>query len=221
MSRGQPGPPGARLGAMVAVASLLEQLARTRRFTLGVPAQFTITRDGAAVLFLRSRAGDDVLFTASEEPTQTHLWRYRPAEGIQRLTAEPGVHSGVRRGGTLVHVAGGAGQPGGRVRVLRESAGSVRTDCLDSLSERAELTPRPAMLVLGPRRLRAMLFLPSWHGPGSGKLPVLEDQVTAVREAARLHPDLDLGRAGIRGWSFGGCLPRRRGRSGCHRPAAV
>jgi len=30
--------------------------------------------------------------------------------------------------------------------------------------------------------------------------------VTALHEAARLHPDLDLGRVGIRGWSFGGSL---------------
>jgi dipeptidyl-peptidase 4 len=45
--------------AAASLASLLEQLVRTRLFTLGVPAQFTITRDGAAVLFLRSRAGDD------------------------------------------------------------------------------------------------------------------------------------------------------------------
>jgi dipeptidyl-peptidase 4 len=36
--------------------------------------------------------------------------------------------------------------------------------------------------------------------------PVLQDQVTAVQEAARLHPDLDPDRVGIRGWSFGGSL---------------
>jgi dipeptidyl-peptidase-4 len=36
--------------------------------------------------------------------------------------------------------------------------------------------------------------------------PPLEDQVTAVREAARLYPQLDLGRVGIRGWSFSGSL---------------
>jgi dipeptidyl-peptidase-4 len=36
---------------------------------------------------------------------------------------------------------------------------------------------------------------------------VLEDQITALEEAARRHPDaLDLGRVGIRGWSFGGWL---------------
>jgi dipeptidyl-peptidase-4 len=49
---------------------------------------------------------------------------------------------------------------------------------------------------------------PDWereiHGDRFG--PVLEDQETALREAARLHPELDLGRVGIRGWSFGGSL---------------
>ncbi|MGH3391516.1 MAG: prolyl oligopeptidase family serine peptidase [Actinomadura sp.] len=50
---------------------------------------------------------------------------------------------------------------------------------------------------------------PAWdrsvHGDFVG--PVLEDQIAALKEAALLHPDaLDLGRVGIRGWSFGGWL---------------
>ena len=36
--------------------------------------------------------------------------------------------------------------------------------------------------------------------------PVLQDQVDALRAAAQQHPDLDLTRVGIRGWSFGGYL---------------
>ncbi|MBW3662127.1 MAG: prolyl oligopeptidase family serine peptidase [Actinobacteria bacterium] len=36
--------------------------------------------------------------------------------------------------------------------------------------------------------------------------PVLEDQVIALREAAAIERRLDLGRVGIRGWSFGGFL---------------
>jgi dipeptidyl-peptidase-4 len=35
---------------------------------------------------------------------------------------------------------------------------------------------------------------------------VLEDQVDALRAVAAEHPDLDLSRVGIRGWSFGGFL---------------
>lgn len=35
---------------------------------------------------------------------------------------------------------------------------------------------------------------------------VLDDQITALRAAADLHPELDLDRVAIRGWSFGGYL---------------
>ncbi|MFG2005762.1 prolyl oligopeptidase family serine peptidase [Spirillospora sp. NPDC048911] len=50
---------------------------------------------------------------------------------------------------------------------------------------------------------------PSWDRAVHGDFvtPVLEDQVAALEEAARRHPAaLDLGRVGIRGWSFGGWL---------------
>jgi dipeptidyl-peptidase-4 len=50
---------------------------------------------------------------------------------------------------------------------------------------------------------------PAWERSVRGDFtePVLDDQVTALEEAARKHPEaLDLGRVGIRGWSFGGWL---------------
>ncbi|MGW1627386.1 S9 family peptidase, partial [Streptomyces sp. NPDC002172] len=60
---------------------LLRQLARTRRFTLGAPARFTVAPDGTCVLFLRSRAGDDPIGC---------LWTLDPATGAERLLADPG-----------------------------------------------------------------------------------------------------------------------------------
>lgn len=42
------------------------------------------------------------------------------------------------------------------------------------------------------------------HGDLAG--PVLQDQVDALHEVVARHPDLDLNRVGIRGWSFGGYL---------------
>ncbi len=49
---------------------------------------------------------------------------------------------------------------------------------------------------------------PAWEREVRGDLagPVLEDQLDALREAASIEPRLDLGRVGIRGWSFGGTL---------------
>jgi dipeptidyl-peptidase 4 len=244
-------------GAVVAHADQGE----TRHLTVdGVP----VTPTGLQLRAVLGVDEDEVLFTASEEPTETHLWTYRASDGIRRLSAEPGVHSGVSRGGTLVHVARDADQPGGRAAVLRSGRPAVP---IPSLAERPVLEVHATRLVLGPRELRAVLHLPSWHRPGSGRLPVLadpyggaglqrvtaeldapslvsqwiaeqgfavlvadgsgtpgrgpgwerevhgdlfgpvlQDQVTAVQEAARRHPDLDLSRVGIRGWSFGGSL---------------
>ena len=51
---------------------------------------------------------------------------------------------------------------------------------------------------LGPEFERAV------HGDLAA--PVLEDQIDALHAVAAEHPDLDLSRVGIRGWSFGGYL---------------
>jgi dipeptidyl-peptidase-4 len=232
----------------------------TRRLTVdGV----TVTPPGLQLRAVLDVDGGDVLFTASDEPTETHLWRWRAPDGLRRLSTGPGVHSGVRRGGTLVQVALGPDSPGGRVTVAREGKPTVP---VTSLVAQPVLDVHAAQLVLGPRELRAALHLPSWHRPGDhlpvlvdpyggaarqrvtagldwrsltaqwfaeqgfavlvadgagtpgrgpaweretyGDLlgPVLDDQVTALHEAARRFPELDLDRVGIRGWSFGGSL---------------
>lgn len=54
--------------------------ARTQRFTLGAPRSFTVSPDGARVVFLRSGSGTD---------RAGALWVLDPADGTERLAADP------------------------------------------------------------------------------------------------------------------------------------
>lgn len=244
-------------GALVAH----RDLRATRHLALdGTP----VTPGGLQVRAVLGVDGDDILFTASDDPTETHLWSYGPKSGLRQVSSGPGVHSGVSRGGTLVRVTRDAERPGGRAEVLRAAEPTVP---VLSYAERPVLGVHAERLVLGSLELRARLHFPSWYRRGSGPLPVLvdsyggaglqrvtaeldsrvllsqwfaeqgfavlttdgrgtpgrgpdwdrevygdlfgpvlDDQVTALHEAARRHPDLDLGRVAFRGWSFGGAL---------------
>jgi dipeptidyl-peptidase-4 len=67
----------------VVIDGFLQQLASTRRFTLGVPRAVTVSRDGGRVLFLRTRGGED---------PATCLWGLDLADGPggrERLLADP------------------------------------------------------------------------------------------------------------------------------------
>ncbi|MHC5904434.1 S9 family peptidase [Streptomyces sp. S6] len=55
--------------------------ARTQRFTLGAPRSFTAAPDGERVVFLRSASGTD---------RANALWVLDPADGSERLAADPG-----------------------------------------------------------------------------------------------------------------------------------
>ncbi|HTS98818.1 MAG TPA: prolyl oligopeptidase family serine peptidase [Streptosporangiaceae bacterium] len=222
-----------------------------------------VTPDGLNVREVTSADGDTVLFTASAEPSEIGLWAYSPGAGARPVEDSPGLHEGWRAGGTTVVVSESLGQPGARAAVYRDGR---RPAVIASLAEIPVLAPRPEVLRLGARELRTVVLLPSWHRPGSGRLPVLmdpyggpagqrvlawhdgyltsqwfaeqgfavviadgsgtpgrgpawereiygdlagpvlEDQVAALRTAAERFADLDLGRVGIRGWSFGGYL---------------
>jgi dipeptidyl-peptidase-4 len=120
--------------------------------------------------------GDTVLFSAStgSDPTAVGLWRYGP-DGLARVTPEHGVHSGRRSGGTTVLLSRSLDAPGVTVTVRADRRPGEEVT-ITSLAELPALpAPRPDLFTSGGREIRTALLLPSWHEPGSGKLPVLLD----------------------------------------------
>ncbi|WP_030241690.1 prolyl oligopeptidase family serine peptidase [Streptomyces sp. NRRL S-350] len=128
-----------------------------------------VTPAGLQLRAVLGTEGEQVLFTASDEPTETHLWTYEPAVGVRRSSDGPGLHTGVGRGGTLVVTTRATAH---LTTVLRDGAPARP---LISYAEPPVVTARPELLRLGPRELRAGLFLPTGHRPGDGPLPVLLD----------------------------------------------
>jgi dipeptidyl-peptidase-4 len=120
--------------------------------------------------------GDTVLFAGSREPTEIELWTYGPG-GARHIDLEPGVHSGRRAGGTTVITSQVLTRFIDWVEVFRESHAGVCAT-IKSLPERPNLAtergiPRAEIFAAGPRGIRTAVLLPSWHEPGSAKLPIL------------------------------------------------
>ncbi|MEU5020659.1 prolyl oligopeptidase family serine peptidase [Streptomyces angustmyceticus] len=139
-----------------------------------------VTPEGLQLCAVLGVEGERVLFTASDDPLETHVWRHEPGHGCRRLSRNPGRYTAVGRGGTVV--LAGATPRGDEVGVLRatgpDAAGGdedARYQVIPSLAEEPLVTPRPRHLRLSERQLHGALFLPSWHEEGAGKLPVLLD----------------------------------------------
>ena len=215
-----------------------------------------VTAPDLQVRAVLSVAGEEVLFTASTQPTEIHVWRWDTTGALSSLTSAPGVHAAVSGG--PVRVIGSSG-------LEHDSRWVLGAHVFESRAERPVLTPVVRLLTVGVRRLRVGLVLPRTHEPGvtlpvlmdpyggpqfqrvlaardawleaqwladqgfavivadgrgtpgrghtwaravRGDLagPALEDQIAALGDVASTHPDLDLTRVAIRGWSFGGYL---------------
>ena len=121
--------------------------------------------------------GDTVLFTASKaEPTEIGVWAYREGR-LEQVSGGPGVATGQRAGGTTVITTRNLESAGAEVRVLRAADGTgPEVTGIGSVAERPLLPePRPDIFAAGEHGIRTALLLPSWHRPGSARLPVLMD----------------------------------------------
>jgi dipeptidyl-peptidase-4 len=154
-----------------------------RRLLVATPAELAagtaapVTPPGLQVRQILDTGGDTVLFTASEEPAEIGLWTWGP-HGLARVPAGPGVHTGRRAGGTTVVISRSLDDDAPSVRLLRDRGDGAPAPVasIESRAERPNLpAPRPALLSLGRRAIRAALLFPSWHTPRSARLPVLLD----------------------------------------------
>ncbi|MEV7629974.1 prolyl oligopeptidase family serine peptidase [Actinoplanes sp. NPDC089786] len=134
----------------------------TRRLTVGGEP---VTPPGLQLDEVLSADGDTVLFAGREEPTERQLWTWSRAGGLVRLTTTPGVHSGRRT--ERVTVIETADLDGARVTVDGHELRSVAAE--------PPIRPRPQIVTLGERELRAAVLFPTGHEPGSVRLPVLMD----------------------------------------------
>lgn len=139
--------------------------------TQGLDIGGATTPPGLQVREVIGTANGRVFFTAGEEPTEIHVWSYAaddPDAGFVRVSDTPGVHTAAVGGPTVV--LDSRTPDGHTVTVLRAG---VPTGSVAVLAEEPLVTPRPLALSLGERDLRSRLYLPSWHRPGDGPLPVL------------------------------------------------
>ncbi|SEG95879.1 dipeptidyl-peptidase-4 [Actinacidiphila yanglinensis] len=126
-----------------------------------------VTPEGLQVLEVLSVDGESVLFAASDEPTEEHLWAYHPDDGAARLSEGPGVHTGQRAGGALLL---SSRTDHGRVTRILRPGGVLE---VRSLAAEPPVPPRVTWLRAGEHAIRTALVLPSWYRPGTEPLPVL------------------------------------------------
>ena len=127
-----------------------------------------VTPDGLQVREVIGADGETVYFVGIQEPTEEHLWRYDPEQGLRRLSDQPGVHNGSANGGTVVRSSWT--EAGATMTVT--SADEATAHPIECLAADPVLRPRITWLTVGPRKLRAALLLPSWYESGTS-LPVL------------------------------------------------
>ncbi|MDR2983469.1 MAG: prolyl oligopeptidase family serine peptidase [Nocardiopsaceae bacterium] len=147
---------------------------------LAVGQPTPVTPPDLQVRSVLSVDGDTVLLAGSDaESTQVGVWAYGP-EGLRRVSGARGVQDAVRSGGTTVLTSRSLDAYGGTVTVLRDQPGSG-PDAATSLTiaSHAESPALPKLRIAlhraGQREINTAVLLPTWHQPGSAKLPVLMD----------------------------------------------
>ena len=124
--------------------------------------------------------GDTILFTACTDGDAASIsaWTAGP-DGLTRVSPAEGIHGGQLAGGSLLLASRTIDTADARVTLSRRAGDGAfgEVTSIASVAETPNLpTPLPALTwSSGPSRIRTAVLLPSWHEPGSAKLPVLCD----------------------------------------------
>jgi dipeptidyl-peptidase 4 len=114
-------------------------------------------------------AGSDVMFRATDDPLEMHVWGLFADGELARLTDEPGVHTGTGAGATAVLTSETMSEPL-PVSVVTRNGQTIHT--FGSFAETPLIAPRPTFFLGGPKELRTAIFTPEGAEP-EAPLPVL------------------------------------------------
>ncbi|MDE0216060.1 MAG: prolyl oligopeptidase family serine peptidase [bacterium] len=113
-----------------------------------------------------------VVFTASDDPTEIHIWQLDGEGKLDRISGQPGVHSAAAGGGTVVAVRAAGTHEGAAVEVMTPT----ERISIASMAATPSLSPSPQFFVVGSRDLRtAVLYPTDGDGADGDSLPVLLD----------------------------------------------
>ena len=113
-----------------------------------------------------------VVFTASDDPTEVHVWQLGADGKLERLTAESGMHSAAAGGDTVVVVRAAGTDQEASVEVV---APTERIP-IASVAATPPLSPSPRFFVVGSRELKSAVLYPTDDNGAEGdSLPVLLD----------------------------------------------
>lgn len=115
-------------------------------------------------------AGDAVVFRATTDPTEMHVWRFDTATGgLEQLSQQAGIHTAVVGGGLTVLVSETEADPLTTAAVHRDGA-SVHV--FERYAERPAIEAMPTFASVGPKDLWTVMLTPHGQHPDE-KLPVL------------------------------------------------
>lgn len=130
----------------------------------------TVSPPGWHVREVLDLDGDRVVFSASDDPTEIHVWVYEGGS-TWRLTSDSGVHRAIKHGQTTVLISNTLASA---VGVTIEVPG--RSSAVSSVAESPIVRPDPTILTIGPGELRVAVYRPAGHKMGVDRpLPVIMD----------------------------------------------